>query len=64
MKELEMRLRDKTAKYEEDIARMSRENEEKVGLLLHQLRGIQCKSRFLIVMLAVNAHFCVINRRR
>lgn len=44
VKDLTEKLKEQKMAYEKEFAEMSKEHEEKVSLLLHQLRGVDYKS--------------------
>lgn len=47
MEQIEQELQNTQIKHREEIAEMNKENEEKVSLLLRQLRGVEIQSEFL-----------------
>lgn len=43
--ELDAALKEQENKFTEELARQARDSEEKVKLLIHQLRGMECNGR-------------------
>lgn len=47
IQQLQSQMKLQKISYEDELAKQAKEQEEKISLLLHQLRGIECKSKFL-----------------